>query len=60
MYLQLPKKMMNKDIPLLPKLYFTICDVRDVAAAHVSAMAVPEAAGIGNLDINKITNIPFI
>lgn len=32
-------------MPLLPKLYFTVCDVRDVAAAHVNAMSVPEAAG---------------
>ena len=36
---------MQRELPLLPKLYFTVCDVRDVAAAHIQAMLVPEAAG---------------
>ena len=36
---------MLREVPLLPKLYFVSCDVRDVALAHIKAMVVPEAAG---------------
>jgi nucleoside-diphosphate-sugar epimerase len=32
-------------IPALPDLWLPIVDVRDVAAAHVAAMTVPDAAG---------------
>ena len=31
--------------PASPKIIFPVCDVRDVAAAHVEAMLRPEAAG---------------
>ena len=33
-------------MPACPKLNFAIVDVRDVAAAHIKAMTVPEAAGM--------------
>ena len=39
------KRLLNAQAPILPNLSFAICDVRDVAAAHVKAMTVPEAAG---------------
>ncbi len=32
-------------MPLLPKLNMNVVDVRDVAAAHVNALVVPEAVG---------------
>lgn len=35
----------NKTYPGVPKVQFPVCDVRDVARAHVKALTVPEAAG---------------
>ena len=32
-------------MPVLPQLSFLCVDVRDVAAAHLAAMTIPEAAG---------------
>jgi dihydroflavonol-4-reductase len=37
--------LMKGKYPLLPRLGFSMVDVRDVAAAHLSAMTTPEAAG---------------
>ena len=37
-------KMLNGDLPGLPRIGFGICDVRDIAAAHVSAMTAPDMA----------------
>lgn len=34
----------NKTYPALPRVQFPICDVRDVAKAHVKAMTLPEAS----------------
>ncbi len=42
---QLITQLMSGQLPAMPKLGFQIVDVRDVAAAHVAAMEVPEAAG---------------
>ena len=38
-------RLMAGGIPALPRLYFPMIDVRDVAAAHVRAMVVPWAGG---------------
>jgi nucleoside-diphosphate-sugar epimerase len=38
-------RLMQHKIPGLPHIQWNIVDVRDVAAAHVSAMTIPEAAG---------------
>ena len=38
-------KMLNGELPGLPRIGFGICDVRDIAAAHVTAMTAPDAAG---------------
>lgn len=38
-------KLMDKSLPGLPKIGFTISDVRDVAKAHILAMLNPEAEG---------------
>ena len=32
---------------MVPRLAFPMCDVRDVARAHISAMKSPKAAGEG-------------
>lgn len=39
------KRLLDKTSPLIPYVNFAICDVRDVARAHVEALTVPEAAG---------------
>ncbi|MEE8172199.1 MAG: aldehyde reductase [Alphaproteobacteria bacterium] len=39
------RKLMRRELPGLPKLGWGSVDVRDVAQAHVKAMAVPAAAG---------------
>ncbi|XP_071493069.1 uncharacterized protein [Diadema antillarum] len=39
------KRIMERNPPLLLKFNFPVCDVRDVARAHVVAMTLPEAAG---------------
>ena len=38
-------QLMSGKLPAAPRVGFVIVDVRDVAAAHVLAMTVPEAAG---------------
>ena len=42
---QVIKRLLERSLPACPKLNFAIVDVRDVAAAHIKAMTVPEAAG---------------
>ncbi|UAJ10834.1 NAD-dependent epimerase/dehydratase family protein [Glacieibacterium megasporae] len=38
-------KMLNGELPGLPAISFGICDVRDIAAAHLSAMTTPGIDG---------------
>jgi len=38
-------KMLNGDLPGLPRFGFPLCDVRDIAAAHLAAMTLPGMAG---------------
>ncbi|XP_076330726.1 uncharacterized protein LOC143236335 [Tachypleus tridentatus] len=45
-------RLMNKSIPLIPPVSFSLCDVRDVALAHIRAMTTPEAAGHRHLVAN--------
>ncbi|GBM18507.1 Putative uncharacterized oxidoreductase YDR541C [Araneus ventricosus] len=42
--LELIKRLMDGSMPLIPRMYVALCDVRDVAEAHLKAMIVPEAA----------------
>ncbi len=42
---EIPKRMLQHEMPMLPRLFLGVVDVRDAAAAHVRAMLVPEAAG---------------
>ena len=39
------KKLFDRDFPACPDINWAVVDVRDVAAAHMAAMTVPEAAG---------------
>lgn len=43
--LEIPVRLMNGKTPGIPRLGFSLVDVRDVAAAHVAAMETPAAAG---------------
>ena len=43
--LEIPIQIMGGKMPGLPRLGFSIVDVRDVAACHVAAMELPAAAG---------------
>ena len=38
-------KLLRRDMPGVPRLHFGLVDVRDVAAAHVSALTSEQAAG---------------
>lgn len=42
---QLIYKLLRREVPGVPHTRLHIVDVRDVAAAHISAMQIPEAAG---------------
>jgi nucleoside-diphosphate-sugar epimerase len=37
------QRIMTRDMPLLPKISMPVCDVRDVALAHIKAMSNPDA-----------------
>lgn len=39
------RRIMSGRDPVVPRVCFSIADVRDVAKAHIIAMTVPEAAG---------------
>ena len=39
------KRLLNHEMPMVPRINFAIVDVRDVAASHLAAMTVPEASG---------------
>lgn len=43
--LETVKRLLDRAVPAVAKLCMPICDVRDVATAHVKALTVPEAAG---------------
>ena len=43
--MELPIRLLTRDMPMLPDIYFGICDVRDVAKAHIKAMTIPESVG---------------
>ena len=42
---QLVERLLSGKVPGLPRLGFTIVDVRDVADLHIAAMTAPQAAG---------------
>lgn len=47
------KRLMERSMMFLPKLNFSIVDVRDVAAAHIKAMTTQEASGKRFLLVNE-------
>lgn len=53
------KKLMMREIPLLPDIYAPVCDVRDVALAHIRAMIRPEAVSKRHLIVNNLNCSSF-
>ncbi|XP_071798880.1 uncharacterized protein [Asterias amurensis] len=54
------KRLMCRDPPLIPKMNFSVVDVRDVASAHIAAMKLPEANGryittAGNMSMKEMS-----
>lgn len=43
--MEVVKRLMCREMPMVPKINFAIVDVRDVAASHIAAMTIPEANG---------------
>jgi dihydroflavonol-4-reductase len=43
--LEVIKKLLDRSVPALPRLGFSLVDVRDVAKLHLLAMTAPEATG---------------
>ena len=44
-YFQIHRRLLNREMPMLPKLSIGIVDVRDVAAAHIMALTSSKAPG---------------
>ena len=44
--LQFHRRFLERQMPMVPKLSMPVCDVRDVAAAHITAMTSPKAPGM--------------
>ena len=43
--LQFHRRMLQREMPMVPRMSMPICDVRDVAGAHITAMTSPKAPG---------------
>ncbi|XP_022244340.1 cinnamoyl-CoA reductase 1-like isoform X2 [Limulus polyphemus] len=42
---EIVKKLLERGIPMVPRINLSVCDVRDVAEAHLKAMTTPSANG---------------
>jgi len=47
------RRLLQREMPLLPKIGFPCVDVRDVAKVHLKAMTTKEAAGNRHITITK-------
>jgi nucleoside-diphosphate-sugar epimerase len=53
------KKMMLREMPILINMYLPVCDVRDVAKAHVNALTIAEAASNRHLILTYTETKPI-
>lgn len=53
------KMLMMRELPLLPDIYAPVCDVRDVALAHIRAMLRPEAVSKRHIIVNNVNCSSF-
>jgi len=55
---QLVKKLLAREIPMIPRFNFGVVDVRDVALAQMRAMTLPQAAGTSRtLRLNNLSRL---
>jgi hypothetical protein len=50
---------MNREMPMVPDVYFPVCDVRDVATAHVKSLSSPEAVSNRHLIVSTVEASSF-
>jgi nucleoside-diphosphate-sugar epimerase len=50
---------MLKEMPLIPQVEFPVCDVRDVALAHIKAMSAPEAKDHRHIIVSVNVSVPL-
>ena len=43
--LQFHRRFLQREMPMVPRLSLGVCDVRDVARAHITAMTSPKSPG---------------
>lgn len=53
------RKMMMREIPMIPDIYAPVCDVRDVALAHIKAMTSSDALSKRHLIVNQVVSSSF-
>ncbi|GFO30042.1 hypothetical protein PoB_005654700 [Plakobranchus ocellatus] len=56
--LSIIRAILLREWPALPPLYMNVCDVRDVARAHMECMTNPDAAGQRHLVYSQYLTIP--
>ncbi|KAL8582717.1 hypothetical protein ACOMHN_051503 [Nucella lapillus] len=56
---EIMQKLLNREMPMLPRTSFPIVDVRDVALAHVRAMTLPAEAVAGKRHIASAKSLWF-
>ena len=56
---EIPRRLLKRQVPAIPKIKIQIVDVRDVAAAHIRAMERKEANGKRHLLVGNIEGIWF-
>ena len=44
-YSQFHRRLLQREVPMVPNLCFAMCDVRDVAGVHIKAMTSSKAPG---------------
>ena len=46
-------------MPMVPEIYTSVCDVRDVATAHVNALVLPDAVAHRHLIVSTRETTSF-
>jgi len=57
--MELFKRLLERQMMVLPDINFPLCDVRDVAAAHIKAMILPEAVNKRHIIVSKVNSNPL-
>ena len=45
LHLQIPRRLLQREMPMIPHLSYSIGDVRDIAKAHITALTALKAPG---------------